>query len=224
MAIVVTPKERKIGIIAAVVFAVSVGIPSYGAQALQQLLNTESKLQSELQSEIAQLNEQLSSIEDERQKLRNNRADYLQWVNRGVVGAQQPIEWVKLLQRVQSSRYFQPVSYGFEGEELIGGGRSPLVGEGTIQISILRMNLAFPMLHDLDMLVLLEQIQKSTTSFFFPVDCAFVRTQAADAEFELVDRNNLNSECQIDWISVLDPAQDAAALAQAREELAAEQG
>lgn len=220
---VITPKEQKIAIIVAVVFAVSVGIPSYGVQAVQQLLSTESKVQSELQSEIAQLNEQLSSIEDERQKLRNNRVDYLTWVNRGVVGAQSPIEWVKLLQQVQSSRYFQPVAYGFAGEQFIGGAESPLVGEGTIQISILRMNLQFPMLHDLDMLVLMEQIEKQTTSFFFPVDCDFVRTQPVDAEFELVDRVNLNSECQLDWISVMDPAQDAEALAQAQAEFATEQ-
>lgn len=225
MALAIGQKEKKVGILVGVVFAITVGGPLYGVGAMQENLWAEQTRQSQLNREISELQALLNSIEVEREKIRNNREDYLKWVGRGVVGEQYPVEWVQLLQRIQAARRFEPVGYGFAGEDIVEGEGSPLVGASSIKISILRMHLEFDMLHDLDMLVLMEQLQRQTASFFFPVECVFNRTTpAATAKFELEVKTNLHSECQIDWISVLDPAQDAEALARAQEEFAAAGG
>lgn len=202
MTIVLTEREKRLVIFIAAVFAVAVLGPYFGMQWVQQDLQQQRSLESNTRRQLDDYRIRLSGIEDEREAVRSNRENYLKWVSRGVVGQQDPVNWVKVMKAVQTERGFFPLSYQFEPESLEDPALSPFTAESSVNLRLWEMTAEMAMLHDLDMLVFLEELNKKISSFFFPVECNFSLLQT---EFSLVNQQNMEASCRLVWISVEDP-------------------
>ncbi|MCH9758822.1 MAG: hypothetical protein K0U19_06930 [Proteobacteria bacterium] len=202
MDILLTQKEKTLIAIMTVFFVLTVLAPGAGLQYLTSYSAEQSRLKNQLEKEIVEFKNKLSGIEGERETVRANREDYLNWVEKGVVGEQDPVVWVKEMKNVQVERNLFPLSYNFASEALQSPDVSPFTLGSTAQIRLWDMTMQMGMLHDMDTLMFLNELDKRVDSFFFPVECNFNLLQET---FSLVSRQNMDSSCKLTWISVEDP-------------------
>ena len=195
-------KEKRLAIIFLAVVLLTAVLPYWGGKYSIDYLNRESNLKSQLQRELQELASDLADIEDRRRVLQGNRENYLQWVQRGVVGTQDPVPWVNLMKDITIQRSLNPVEYSFSEEVNFAPDDFYLTKDSTVNFSSWEMSMSLPMLHDMDMFMFISDLQKDADSFFFPLQCSFSRLEK---EFELINRVNVNSECRLAWLSVKDP-------------------
>lgn len=196
-------KEKNLAIIFLVVVFLAGVLPYWGDKYSIEYLNRENGIKSELEQELQKLTADLADIENRRRVLQGNREAYLQWVQRGVVGAQDPVPWVNLMKDITLKRSLNPVEYSFRQEVDFAPGDFYLTKDSTVNFSSWEMDVSLPMLHDMDMFMFIGDLQKDADSFFLPLECSFSRLEE---EFELINRPNINSECRLAWMSVKDPA------------------
>lgn len=204
MNVQLSPKENRLLIIMGIIFFVTVLGPGFGAQYAEAYLMEQEALRNSLTKEIGDYDKRLSEIDGERETIRANQQEYLKWVERGVVGSQDPVGWVKTMQRIQKSRKLFPLAYRL-GEEIVHPpSLSPFtaIENSSVGIRMWNMNLSMAMLHDLDVLMFLEQLRSEANAIFFPIECKF---QSIHSEFSLVSRENITAECVLTWVSVEDP-------------------
>ena len=72
----------------------------------------------------------------------------------------------------------------------------------TIRVRIDRLAMQMEMLHDLDTFIFLEDYQSRINEKLVPTFCRFERKTPG---FQVVNRPNFSSECNIDRISIIDP-------------------
>ena len=200
-----TPKERNLAIAVAVIFALTVVAPNFALQYTNQYIGEQRSLKRTLEGEIAQLQDRLAGIEDERQAVRANRADYLRWVEAGAVGDQKlrAVSWVKSMKRIVTNRKLFPLSVDFDDEPtLLAAADSPFTTGSSVQVRFWNMSMSMPMLHDLDVLMFFEAMDQRVDSMFFPVECSF---NLLHQEFLLERRENMSSDCRLVWVSAHDP-------------------
>jgi len=195
-------KEKKLIILVAIVAFMSIGLPIIAGKYANEFNNREVALKRELQTELDDLSKKLATVEDTRQVLQENRENYLKWIESGAVGAQDPVPWVNLIKDITTKRALNPLSYNFLEEVDHPSESYPLTQDSTVNISSWQMSLELPMLHDMDMFMLLGELKARTESLFFPIECNLSRVEK---DFELINRININSECQISWVFVKDP-------------------
>jgi hypothetical protein len=189
----------------AVFVALCIALPWAGETYSSQYLARQEQAVTRLQAEVTSFEERIAGIDEQRRLIQTNRQDYLNWVGRGVVGRQDPVEWIKAMQAIQQRRRLFVADFGFEGESarLSPPSASPLTADSSVNLAFWRMNLAMPMLHDLDIFMFLGDLRANTGSFFFPTNCALERVTG---RFELNKRVNLRGNCVLEWVSVNDPS------------------
>ena len=209
-------KEKKLSIFMVIAAVVLIAAPGFGKTYSFNYLSDKQDKIRRLEGELAQYELDITGIDERRQLLQANRQDYLKWVNRGVVGEQKPVKWVKLMDRIQRSRGLFEVSYDFEGEQEFPPESFSLTADSTVRMVFWEMDLDMGMLHDLDVFMFLNDLREGTGSFFFPFQCSFSRETD---DFQLTSQENMQASCAINWVSVKDPARKIA-----HEEGAAESG
>lgn len=195
-------REKKLGIFVAVIFLLVVALPYFGDQYSVDYLTTQKRLDRNLRTEIQDFQLKLATIEDQRRLLRENREAYISWVERGAVGEQKPVDWVRQMQNIVEERKLLPPSFSFDNPVNHSSDAYPWTKDSTANISVMSMSLKMPMLHDLDMLMFLDSLDSRVGSLFFPVECDFVRLES---EFTLVKQANMQADCALNWISINDP-------------------
>lgn len=203
MNIVLTQREKKLVISMGIFLVLILIAPAFGLQYAQDYLSQQQSEKRELENEIVELRNRLDGIEEEREAVRANRENYLRWVRRGVVGEQNPVGWVKTMQRLQEERYLFPLKYEFNPEQLLTPDASPFTAGSTVRLRLWEMYINMAMLHDLDMLMFLDALNQEISSLLFPVECDF---SLLEDEFSLVDRENMSANCTLVWVSAEDPA------------------
>lgn len=201
---VLTEKEKKYGILVTIVVAICIVLPKYSENYSYQLLNEEKSRSANLQNELAELSLKLDGIEDERKILLANQEDYISWVDRGVVQSQNPVAWIKKMQKIQTDRKLFPLKFNFLDEEVLEPDSSYLTEGSTVSLITRRLEFNMNMLHDLDLFMLLSNLRKETEgeSLFFPIECSVERIES---DFQLANRANLSADCKFDWVATLDP-------------------
>lgn len=195
-------REKRLLVIIGAFFFLTVVAPGFGLQYADGYAREQENLKGSLEQEIVDIRERLAGIEDEREQVRANRANYIRWVESGVVGEQDPVRWVRAAQKVQDDRGLFPLAYDFESEALQPPSLSPFTAESSVQMRLWELNVQMPMLHDLDFLMFIQSMGEEWDGFMFPVDCSFNLVQS---EFALEKRPNMDSQCKFVWVSAHDP-------------------
>lgn len=205
MKITLTGREKTLLVVVAVVFSLTVLAPGFAVQYTTEYIGEQRELKRQIEAKIAELQDRLAGIEDERQAVRANRADYLRWVEAGVVGDQQlrAVGWVKSMKRIVTSRKLFPLAVNFDdAPNLLPAGNSPFTANSSVQVRFWNMHMSMPMLHDMDLLMFFEEMDRRVDSLFFPVECNF---NMLHQEFILERRENMSSNCRVVWVSAHDP-------------------
>lgn len=224
MAIQITEKEKKILVKVVVLGAVMFGLVWAGERYVNQFTVDERSLNETLRTEEADFRTRLSQIQDE-ERLQNQFVEsYRRYQEQGLIlgnqfaedsefaAEQDEIFRLVLLERLQEiqrdRKFFNFVSRMTKPSNLPSS-FSEYTSDSQVAVRTNLMNIQMPMLHSLDMLMLLNDFYDEETNRFVPVRCAIGRTvtYTGNPEDLLNSDAKLSGECDLVWLTIFDPLQ-----------------
>ncbi|MCB5188207.1 hypothetical protein LG200_09375 [Methylobacillus caricis] len=183
----------------AVVFAVV--IISY-AQSYRDEISQ--KLQQQ-QSQLMQARARLQSSGQERENIIRYLPVYQRLINQGFIGEERRIEWVDALRNIHQQERLFGIKYSIGAQELFKPEFINNLGPFSLYRSIMKLEL--PLLHEGDLLALLDSLKHRQATPFIVRDCTINRTGIFNA-VNLVPV--ATAECELDWLTLHESALGAA--------------
>jgi hypothetical protein len=120
---------------------------------------------------------------------------------KGFIGEERRIEWIEALRQIHAQHKLFSIDYSIALQENYQPSFLPNLGNFVLHRSV--MNLKLDMLHEGDLLALLEGLHEQTTPFIVR-DCEISRPVGA----QVITKNvvaNMHANCEIDWLTLRDP-------------------
>ena len=169
-----------------------------------QYFNTEQK---------AALQNQLNQLNAARQRYRSSGAEkdmiveylprYQILISKGFVGEEQRIEWVENLRELHNRLKLFGIKYSISQQEKYTPGFAAKLGGFTLNRSVMKLEL--DMLHEGDLLLLTEAMATENAAPFVLRDCEINRLNAS-GQFSIQLLANLRAQCELDWLTLREPA------------------
>lgn len=144
----------------------------------------------------ASAREQYARAETEKEEIRLYLAPYQALAAAGKAGEEKRLEWIDALTRIREQHKLFPIGYTIASRRPYTLPTGPTTS--ALSLSASRMQLQFGLLHEGDLLTLLNNLQAESKGYFILDRCALDRT-ATDSAPQLME--NLKGECTLDWIS-----------------------
>ena len=131
---------------------------------------------------------------------------YNDLLNSGFIGEEQRIEWIETLRQIHHRNKLFSIDYSIGLQENY---KTPFLsnsGSFSLQRSVMKLNL--DMLHEGDLLTLLDGLQMQSTPYIVS-ECEISRPIGAVINTTNVIAN-LKAVCEIDWLTLHDPKSAAA--------------
>lgn len=119
----------------------------------------------------------------------------------GFIGEEQRIEWIESLRKIHAQYKLFSIDYSIGLQEDYKPSFLPNLGNFKLNRSVMKLNL--DMLHEGDLLALLDGLQEQTTPFIVR-DCEITRPIGAVINTKNISAN-LKAACEIDWLTLRDP-------------------
>jgi hypothetical protein len=177
---------------------------SYYAQ-LRQISSMQSLTNQQTQLHQAKQRYQLSGTE--KTNIIKYLPQYQQLISKGVVGEERRLEWVDALRNIHKNQKLFSIKYNIGAQEIYKPVFSLNAGPFKITRSLMKLELA--MLHEGDLLTLLNGLGTQQTSPFIVRQCEMTR-QNANIGSSLTP--NMQAKCELDWMTIHEPITASAAL------------
>lgn len=141
--------------------------------------------------------------ETEKQEIRAYEPQFLALRQRGLIGEENRLAWIDAIRRSQEQRKLLPISYDISPQQ---GLQVPLpMVMGQYQLRGSRMRLQMDLLHEMDLLNLLDDLRQA--GYFAVQDCTLKRHGAAgtgsgNAIATGAMAPALGAECELLWLTV----------------------
>ena len=119
----------------------------------------------------------------------------------GFIGEERRIEWIESLRKIHAQNKLFSIDYSIGLQENYKPSFLPNLGNFKLHRSVMKLNL--DMLHEGDLLALLDGLQEQTTPFIVR-DCEITRPIGAVINTKNISAN-LKAACEIDWLTLRDP-------------------
>ena len=166
--------------------------------------------QYRLKNELA-LQTQQNSLNQARQKYQSSGLEketiiqylpvYNQLLASGFIGEEHRIEWIETLRQIHAQHKLFSIDYSIGLQENYKPRFLPNLGNFTLHRSI--MSLKLDMLHEGDLLALLDGLHEQTTPYMVR-DCEIKRPINAVVNIQTIAAN-MQANCEIDWLTLRDP-------------------
>lgn len=150
--------------------------------------------QTEKLTQLEEITNQLSEVENELSTIKEFTPQYQQLIDRGVIGAEQRLEWIELLERLQQELNVPGLQYRFAAQE-----NYPLPPSSPLQhhkfFSSPLSLVLFP-LHEEQAAMFLTELEKQASGFPLIRQCEMRPGSAGPAAA------HLTVDCQYDWLTL----------------------
>ncbi|WP_020167058.1 MULTISPECIES: hypothetical protein [Methylotenera] len=119
----------------------------------------------------------------------------------GFIGEERRIEWIESLRQIHAQHKLFSIDYSIGLQENYKPSFLSNLGSFKLQRSVMKLNL--DMLHEGDLLTLLDGLQEQTTPFIVR-DCEITRPIGTEINTKNITAN-LKAACEIDWLTLRDP-------------------
>jgi hypothetical protein len=120
---------------------------------------------------------------------------------KGFVGEERRIEWIERLRQIHAQHKLFSIDYQIGLQEDYKPSFIPSMGTFVLHRSTMKLNM--DMLHEGDLLSLLDGLHEQTTPFIVR-DCEIKRPIGAVVNTKIL-ASNLKAACEIDWLTLRDP-------------------
>ena len=128
---------------------------------------------------------------------------YQTLIDKGFVGEERRIEWVDELRAQHKNHKLFDVNYSISQQEEYKPSFANNIGGFILHRSVMKLNL--DMLHEGDILQLVESLSANNTAPFMLRDCEITRLNPTS---ELMSKQliaNLHAQCELDWLTLHEP-------------------
>lgn len=119
----------------------------------------------------------------------------------GFIGEERRIEWIESLRQIHAQHKLFSIDYSIGLQENYKPSFLPNLGSFRLNRSV--MSLKLDMLHEGDILALLDGLHEQTTPFIVR-DCEIKRSIGAVVNTKNMT-SNMQANCEIDWLTLRDP-------------------
>jgi hypothetical protein len=158
------------------------------------------------------LDKQTSQLNQARQKFQTSGQEkdtivkylplYQQLISDGFIGEEHRIEWIDDLRTIHDQNKLFKINYSIASQEDYKPTFNLNAGTFKPKRSVMKLELA--MLHEGDLLGLIEQLDARQTTPFILRDCEIVRLSRTISNSYIP---NMQANCELDWITLREPEQ-----------------
>jgi hypothetical protein len=139
----------------------------------------------------------------EKENISKYLPQYQELINKGLVGEERRLEWVDELRKQHQALKLFSIKYSIALQEPYKPSFATTLGGFVLNRSIMTLDL--DMLHEEDILQLTEALSKKDKEVFMLRDCEITRLNAGgNLSNQLTP--NLHSKCELDWLTLREPA------------------
>jgi hypothetical protein len=184
-----------IGLVSAIVLLIALV-----AVAEQYRASNEIALQTQ-QNLLNQARQKLQSSGLEKETITQYLPIYNQLLGTGFIGEERRIEWIETLRHIHAQHQLFSIDYSIGLQAEYKPSCVPNMGNFVLHRSVMRVKL--DMLHEGDLLALLDGLHEQTTPFIVR-DCEIKRPVGTVLNTKNV-AENMQASCDIDWLTLRDP-------------------
>lgn len=120
---------------------------------------------------------------------------YRQLAARGAIGVEDRLAWVELIRDTRARHRLGALDYEFSPQRPLDRSIAPS-DAGQLEVSSSTLRLRLPLLHEGDLLTLLDELSQHAPALLRVRECSMVRRVVTDATPE-----TLQADCLLDWIT-----------------------
>jgi hypothetical protein len=177
---------------------VLVGLLAFYAK---QYHNEQEQVLQMQRSQLNQARQKFLSSGQEREMIVQYLPKYQHLLATGFVGEERRIEWIETLRQIHLQHKLFSIDYNIGQQVVAQPSYLPNLGSFTLHAST--MHLDFGMLHEGDLLTLLDNLRAQFNTFVVR-ECTITNPSRAKINASLLT-DYLKASCEIDWISLRDP-------------------
>lgn len=162
--------------------------------------------QQSLQAQQNLLNaarQHLQSAGIEKETIITYLPQYQSLIDKGFVGEERRIEWVDELRAQHKKHKLFGVNYSISQQEKYQPSFVSNIGGFVLHRSIMKLEL--DMLHEGDILQLIESLSTNNTAPFMLRDCELTRLNTSSEQMSKQLVANLHAQCELDWLTLHEP-------------------
>ena len=157
---------------------------------------------SQVETELNAAKQRYLSSGQEKMLIESYLPQYQRLIEEGFVGEERRIEWVEHLRQIHNAYKLFGIDYSIGAQEKYAPSFLPNLGSFVLERSVMKLDLA--MLHEGDLINLLNDLKTRETAPAVVRDCEIIRVGNAQAgSRDLVPR--MQAKCEIDWLTVKEP-------------------
>jgi hypothetical protein len=162
-------------------------------------LETKNRLQIQ-KEQLMQAEQRFRTSGQEKETIIKYLPEYQRLIDIGFIGQEKRLEWVDGLRRIHKDRKLFNISYSINPQETYTIGILPNLGGFTLNRSVMKLELS--MLHEGDLVTLIDELRAGQGSPFIVRDCEITRIAAAKPNSFAP---NMLGKCEIDWLTLREP-------------------
>lgn len=174
----------------------------------RQLAEKASAALSAEQSRLAQARSRLQSSDMEKQNIIKYLPIYQRLITQGFVGEEKREDWIEALRLIQANNKLFGIKYRISKQENYTPNFTVNRGQFALHRSVMKLQL--PMLHEGDLLLLLQALKQEQSSMFMVRDCEIKRLNPIP---QIKLSPNSQAECSLDWLTISETQDEAQGLA-----------
>lgn len=166
----------------------------------QQKIETAASLRAQ-ETQLKQARQRYQSSGQEKETIVRYLPVYRRLINEGFIGEERRIEWVDNLRTIHQENKLFGINYSIGVQESYKPVFNLNPGPMALYRSVMKLELA--MLHEGDLLLLLDELRASKITPFILRSCEI--NERSGAGFDKF-ASNLQANCELDWLTVREPA------------------
>lgn len=190
--------KLKIPAIVLIVVVVLMALLIWGSE--YRKLDTQKRLQMQ-KTQLMQAEQRFRTSGQEKDTIIQYLPEYQRLIDIGFIGQEKRLEWVDGLRRIHKDQKLFNISYSINPQEAYTIGILPNLGDFTLNRSVMKLELN--MLHEGDLITLVEKLRAEQGSTFIVRDCELTRVTAAKPNTFVP---NMLGKCELDWLTLREPA------------------
>lgn len=195
-----TPQDWKVLQLPLIVLViVSVSMLALGSFAYYQKTKSQEALAAQ-ENMLNQARQRYQSSGQEKETIVQYLPTYQRLIAEGFIGEERRIEWVDNLRLIHQENKLFGINYSIGAQESFKPNFSLNLGNLTMYRSLMKLELA--MLHEGDLLLLLDELKARRVTPFILRQCEIVKRP--NATFDKFSPN-MQATCELDWLTVREP-------------------
>jgi len=146
-----------------------------------------------LRSEAASLRQRLQTTLQDEPAVRLAIKQFSTLSEQGIIGPEHRLDWADSLRRIQQDLHLPKAEFALQPQKHI----APLPNAATYALYASTMQWRARLLHEGDLLRFLEAVKQIDSAVIFPSRCTL-----SDRGSQPEERNGIDADCQLDWLSI----------------------